>query len=424
MEQPVCSKCRKKHSRCKCKCGKCENDFFDGRFNGKLPNGTVRLKMDHNGDNICSDCFECQNCKVNRGSMKTDRRPRSGEKFVRGQKRHLWKKWYCPSEDCQSAMNRDPWVLTDKAMKERRKNKTEDVNFVNGPGFNRIVELDPKTKSLMCPELFGLSQEDTVYTNFRTRNMFYSMFYKVVLKGGISNSGRPSTGLFEYFSDTIANINEIKLARYERGLREFNDRIERYPDEAHKHAPVYHPTSKDIHLMDLMSISQNSARSAGFPRSNNIEIDDLQYHFNASIVYYSRRISKGLPIDGFQYKLKLMMQKWWDMGLYPDECKDYLDISNEYIREQLTREIRINPDTINDNSSNNNNNEEGVQEQGGSDEDDSFSEDSDCVICFESFPGELIKLLPCGHSMYCKQCSVLISKCALCRVLITGRVQV
>lgn len=422
-----CERCRRLHYKCTCKCYICEIDLFDKRQVFKVPDVPVDIVTDHNDNMVCDHCLKCFTCEETRYRDGILRRGR----YIFGSRGDLCRvKWFCPKSECTAAISTDPWTISRQKRHEEfmKKKHNEDFSLQGGTNHRPTI-LGPKVKLLMCPELFDLDSDANIISNMLLCHRFSKMIDYVIFEGGRERGHRGKysqmTPKFkEYFVASISSTNESRVKRQQESEEKARLRSEKYPDEIPKRIPTKRLIENKISGVETRILLCSEQRChTGTVQPNDwlsIPKEDIEkcLHFNASLWYYCGRILNDQPIDGFQDRLIAILTRWWELGLYPEGRTGPLDIKNEYIRSQLTRVIKIVDIASNiDKTGRDNNKDNNID-----DDDRPFNEESECIICYDSFPGKLIKLEPCGHINYCKECALKISKCSLCSVIITDRV--
>ena len=427
-----CEECKRTREKCKCTCHVCKINLFDKKRIFKVADIPVRIVMNHDGKRICDHCLKCFRCgkSVYSGG---DMILHTG-KFVAGiQEFRGRKKWFCGKSKCIDAVKTDPWTIaTEKRLKEQKKERDLEDFSLTDAGTRAPVILCSKVKTLMCPELFGLDPDSNIVTNMMSCHRFSRMIYHVIYERfdekNINFLKRTRIGELpetfrNYFEPSISAMQVSRKERRKSLERKAKARAQKYPNETPKATLTSDLTEKDvsIYAVPIILCSEQRSHMKTVNRKDLREVaqEDINncMHFNATLWYYCGRILKDQSIDGFQDKLTGILKKWWDLGLYPIDRTDYLDITNLSIKSQLVREIKV----VETNTNNRLDDNGQILDTDGDDLE--FDETSECIICYGKFPKCLVELKPCGHKNYCKDCALKISKCSLCSTMISERIQ-
>jgi hypothetical protein len=311
------------------------------------------------------------------------------------------KRYYC--FNCENNYETDPLRLREiefrEELKIQKKNEDKDPSYVNRDRM-RFYLVQPSLARMMCKEIFAIPEERSIITTPKVLSKFLYMLSIVIF--GRRHPMPLTPGLIELFYDEIDEYNQKSKTLHLKQMDRYENHNKRFPEEKMR-KPKLFIVENEVDVLRLLRFANKYLVNYGTVE-NDIGVATSD-HFNATIFYYGNRIINSESIDGFQDKLKILMQRWWSMGLYPADRKDYLDIPNEIIRSQLTCEII--PHQIDGHGNDNNNVREFVEEA--------------CVICLTE-NDRLVKLLPCNHRAYCEECVKMISKCSICLTMIQSRV--
>jgi len=447
--------CHKCQTSCECLCTICNIKFPAEMKDTKtikdgkiiiLPRIKMNVKTDDKGNKRCTKCFTCNNCDIKRYDD-VHQLKRKGYFYHNAE---LKFRWYCNNIKCCQTSKEDAYYLhtvkcrerkskkfkkeyektpegqLEKQQKEARKMEREqrikkdrelrsqetseererrvlalkkerelaDEDFKYDKGIRKPKFLAPKLYQLLCPNLFDLNEDIVINNLFISRmvSLYIWILYKDDRRRFATDRKHIlGPGFRRLFSAEISKLNidcsDVRLMDVSRIINhaqlDYNRIIrEKYTNNGE--------VNKERFLHDLMKSSEKSMP------------------YTASLWYYSKRILYKQTIDGFNNKIEEIMQEWWKNGFYPEDRKDYLDIYHPFLLSQISVKIIPIANSI-------------EIPHGEIKEGDEFQDAIDCVVCFESFPGRLIKFLPCNHEATCEDCSTKLSTCPLCRARILTR---
>lgn len=419
MELDICCRCKRQQDECRCICKICQTKFYDNR--PVMINGQSVKLLPKNICKMCILCHRCQNPMVSGfGMTATD----SDGKMV----------FACSNSDCVQNLKSLPWYIEKKKTLEL---KSEDLE--SGYDSSRVVS--NLIRQISSPDVFGMSKDENPVLKRQVINVLLEIiifvingtrFGTVFLNDEFQNLLRP----------TVNKINTEHEKLVAHRLKKHRLRVAKYPDEERTRISTMSPSRIEIgdrlrgsHFLQIVKeyerlnyVDSLIGRMANkwLNELDNTEKDAISYYpMNASIWHLGLLIMKDRPLDGMQPILIGLLKNWFSMGFYPPSSKNFLDIKHSSIRKQLTTYLQVigwngklqgESSKFSSHATNDKQNDVDVRK-----EEKCYNGDqTECVICLLEFD-VLVRLQPCGHRLFCENCSRLISKCSVCMIDVVSR---
>jgi hypothetical protein len=399
MQLDKCDRCRNPESTCKCICPMCQRVFYDRR---PLIIDGMEIQL-ISKDSPCTLCRKCHNCG---GSVVEGRRfsirLRDGTRLTT-----------CSKQECVESLRNNPNYVEQKKSSEL---KAEDLD--SGHSIARFG--DEFVTRLTTPEAFGMPPDHPVVLKSRLIRELALTFWNLVYETKFRTHPPMSKTLSDVLMPSIEKENAKDERFRKRRLEKDLQRQSKYPDEM----PINRMTGKymdpdringvklaALFSSHLGSYRIESLRTCRNPRFPEQEQTEAYYPMNASWWHLCRSILNCRSLDGMQPILVQILKNWFAMGLYPYERQDFLDIGNLSIKKLLTNYLR---------ELGWNGNVALGQDKPPTQTKAYNADQTECIICLHDF-NELVRIQPCGHRLFCKECSNLITKCSACSCPIESR---
>lgn len=401
MQLDECVRCRSPESECECICPECKRVFYDGR---PIIVDGVKIYL-LSTDSPCTLCRKCINCggSVAEGRRLSIRLP-NGTRLTS-----------CSKSGCLEYLRRHPEHLEQKKSQELRSDDLE-----SGPSTIRFA--DAFVTSFATPEAFGMPPEQPVVFKSRLIRELVLTIWDLLY----AQKGR-NLPLVEPLRKILLPALEFENRRRRRHaetrIAQNRQRQMKYPDEkdyTNSYRAIDSKTMNGSKLLTLINNHLNLHRQElvrTMARQRFPSEEDLAayYPMNASWRHLCRCILMKRRLDGMQPILIKILKNWFAMGLYPSDRKDFLDIQNPRVKMILTDYLQ--------NLGWNGHVVKQVQNANPPEQKAYNADQTECVVCGEDFD-VLVRLQPCGHRLFCKVCSTVITQCYVCMTVVTDRVLV
>ncbi len=358
----------------------------------------IRLTSKESG---CTLCRKCDNCG---GSILEARR--LSIRLTDGTRLTA-----CSKPGCLEALRKNPTYLEQKKSREL---KADDLDA----GSNIFRFGDEFVTRLTTPEAFGMPPDQSVPLKSRLIRELALTFWNLVYENKFRSHPMSQT-LGDILMPSIKEENAKEERYREMRMQKDLQRQLKYPDEK-----VYPRTEQYMDrnringpkLITLLSKHLNMYRMQCVRnhkpfRSPTQEQTAAYYPMNASWWHLCRSILNYRNLDGMQPILVQILKNWFAMGLYPYNRQDFLDIGNLSVKKLLTnylQELGWNGNVA-------------LRQDKPLAQKKAYNADqTECIICLHDF-NELVRIQPCGHRLFCKGCSALITKCSACSCPIESR---
>ena len=293
-----CDRCHMFQFSCTCRCRDCPNIYFDMRH--PIHNGEkITFKRIGKPDVwLCDECYPCYNC-----GAKGRRESEHSYDYLRIDGVDHW---ICRRPACQEVYLNHP---NNRNTLFKAENETKKDDFPPTDSIRGYQQIKAKARPLFCPDLFGVADDVPLILKKDLIKYLLHIFYDVTID---YHRMVFSPVLDELFKDEFAKeVHRRKVVNRNQRARA------KYPEQ--KAVIIRIPEPGDgwtTTCFQGMIVEKGRCRDR----------TEATRHLSQTIVnIYDELKAKQLSPEN-KAILVAMMKRWFELGYYPVDRKDYTDV--------------------------------------------------------------------------------------------------